>query len=146
MFDWRRGSKEQRKKKGETAFGDIISLSQHVRATLSTVEGIANDLSSEYTAAALLMISKRFEDISKEYADFTIVTSNYFYEIIHRSNLRSSSTKRIAKEAKSVAKVFEKYAKKPKSYSAVECRYAINALAGGLKNLVKYSTSDTPND
>ena len=146
MFDWLRGSEEQKNQKSNASFGDINLLYLHVSNTLSAVEGIRNDLSSEYSTEALSMISRRFEEISKEYSDFTIITSNSFYEVIHRSSLRSSSTKKVAQQAKSVAKLFEKYAKKPKSYSAVESRYSINELVGVLKNLQGYCTPDTSSD
>lgn len=146
MFDWLRGSKEQKTQNNQSSFGDTNALYLHVSATLSTVEGIKSDLSSEYSAEALLMISSRFEAISKEYADLTLVTSDSFYEVTRRSSLRTTSSKKVAQQAKNVAKRFEKYAKKPKSYSAVESRYAINELAGALKNLESYCTPDTPVD
>lgn len=146
MFDWLRGSKEQTPQNHQSSFGDINSLYQHVSTTLLTVEGIKSDLNSDYSAEALLIISSRFEDISKEYADLTLITSNSFYEVIRRSSLRTISSKKAAQQAKNVAKLFEKYAKKPKSYSAVESRYAINELAGALKNLENYCTPDIPND
>jgi len=113
MFDWLSSGKKQDEKSDQKYFGAITALHQHVSGSIATVEGLANDLSSEYSAEALTTIPARFESISKEYTDFTIVASHIFYEVLHRSSSRTSAAKRVAQQAKSVAKLFEKYAKKP---------------------------------
>ena len=141
MLDWLFGGKKDEDKESQGHFVDINILHQHVSNTLSTVEGIANDLESEYSKEALVMISRRFEGISKEYHDYTLVEASSFYEVMHRSASRLSAAKKVAQESRNVAQLFERYARNPKSYSAVNSRFKINNLSGALKNLRTYCSS-----
>jgi len=138
MLDWLRGGKEQNHHGDQTYIGSINAFRQYVSNTIITVEGFANDLSPEYSEEALATISAHFEGISKEYTDFTIIANNSFYEVIQRSRSRLIAVKKVAQKAKNLAQLFEKYSKKPKSYSAVNGRLEINKLAGELKNLEIY--------
>jgi hypothetical protein len=126
--------------------GEINTLHTYVSKTILVVQGIESDLSAEYSEEALSMISLQFEEISKKYSDFIIIVDHPFHEIIHRSKSRLSTIKRVIQQAKNVAQLFEKYARKPKSYSAANSRIQINKLCGELKNLKTYCNSNTGNN
>lgn len=130
--------KKDEDKENTIHYVDINTLYQHVSNTLSTIDGITSNLESDYSEEALRMISRKFEEISIEYQNYTLVEANSFYEIIHRSASRLNAARKVTQEAKNVAQLFERYAKNPRSYSAVNSRYKINNLSGALKNLRTY--------
>ena len=138
MFDWLRGKKEQSDQDIQSYFAAINGLSQHVSNTISVVTEHASSLTYEYPEEGLENISNHFEGISSEYTNLTIIEGNPYYEVIHRSKSRLNAVRKVAKEAQSVAQLFEKYTRKPNSYSAVKCRLAINKLIGELTNLANY--------
>lgn len=139
MLEWPLGDNEQNDQDAQAYFAAIHALYQHVSATLAVVTEYANNLTHEYPAEGLNDISKRFEGISGEYTNLTIIIDgNPFYDVIRKSKSRLNTVRRIAREAQNVAQLFEKYTGKPGSYSAVKCRLAINKLAGELTNLANY--------
>ncbi len=146
MFDWLSSGKKPNEQGNQEYFGSLTALHQHVSNAVSTVKEIANSLNPKYSEEGLSNISQRFEGISKEYTDFTVIQSNSFYEVLNRSKSRLNAAKKVAKEAKNIAKLFEKYARRPISYSAVDSRLAINKLAGELRNLAMYCTPEVAND
>jgi hypothetical protein len=126
---------------------DLIgALYQRVFATISMVEEIVGNLRPEYSEQGLSIIYRLFEAMSKEYSDFAIVRNNPFYEVVRKSKSRLNGVNRVARQAKSMAMLFEKYTKKPKSYSAVVTRLKINGLLGELQNLATNTNevSETP--
>lgn len=138
MLNWLFGGKKDEDKENQIHYVDINTLYQHVSNTLSTIDGITSNLESDYSEEALRMISRKFEEISIEYQNYILVEVNSFYEIIHRSASRLNAARKVTQEAKNVAQLFERYAKNPRSYSAVHSRYKINNLSGALKNLRTY--------
>lgn len=138
MLDWLRGDKEQKEQGNHDYSGSLDAFRQHVSNTITKVEGFASSLSSAYEEHALTTISAHFEQISKEYTNFTLLANNPFYEIVKRSRSRVNAAKKVAERAKKLAQLFEKYARRPNTYSAVNGRLEINKLTGELKNLEMY--------
>lgn len=150
MFNWLRGNKEEENKDNQEHLGSIINdintLHKHVVISMQQVAEITTGLSAEYSLEALSMIAQRFEKIGTEYTDFTLVERHTFYEVIHRSKSRLDAAKKVAQQANKIAQLFEKYTRKPKSYSKTNSRFQINKLSGELKNLAAYCTPDIGND
>jgi len=145
MFDWLRGDKEQ-EHSGDEQSGSINALYQHVQIIRSEVGEIKDNLLDEYATEGLSNLSCRFEKISKDFSDYTIIRHHIFYEIIRRSSSRTTTAKNIAKQAKKVAELFEKYARSSRSYRRVSSRLAIDKLTAELVNLEANCTLSSSND
>jgi hypothetical protein len=59
------------------------------------------------------------------------------------SGLRTKAVKTVASKAKNVAKLFERYGKKPNSYSLVNSRLEIYKLRDVLENLLAHLVDKT---
>ncbi len=135
MFDRRRTDQEKGSQGREDFSGSLQSFASFVISTLTAVKEISQYLSLEYDATGLLEISKRFERISQIFTDSWIIKTSTYYGIIHRSSARLASVKKVSLAAKAVATLFERYARRPRSYSPVNSRLEINKLCGELENL-----------
>ena len=135
MPDMNQGSQSQ-DYSGKGDFSNAVkALQAEVEAVISTVNDIGQLLQSSYSSESLLDISRRFETISKQFARFTGLRTHPFYEIIHRSEACLLVANSIIKEASSIALLFEKYARSPDRYSAVNSRIQIHRLQVTLENL-----------
>jgi hypothetical protein len=138
MFDRWLGNQE-RKEQDEQAYHRVLtSLYQQVQSVIASVDDIINNLSEAYPKEALSHLSGRFEAISREFSSYTIATSNMFYQVVSRSKLRKKAAKNVATQAKRVAKLFEKYARSPRSYSPVDSRLEIYKVRDMLDNLLSH--------
>jgi len=135
MLDWLRSGKEQ-KTPGESEYIDTLeTLRQKVSDSIKNANDYASHLHPEYSEEALSSISSYFENISKEYTNSTIRITDPFYEVIQRSHLRLKTAKKVASQAKALAQLFDKYARRRNTYNAVNGRLEINKLVGELTNL-----------
>src|SRR5262245_4914308 len=100
MFDWLRGSKEETNSDAQSYRGSIDVLYQDVKKVISEVTEISDNLLPDYAVEALLYLSQRFEQLSKKFLDYTIVSDNLFYEVIHRSSSRLTAVKKVSQQAK----------------------------------------------
>ena len=135
MFDRRRTDQEKDSQGRGDFSGNLQSFASFVVRTLTAVKEISQYLSQEYDETGLLEISKRFERISRIFTDSWVIKTSMYYEIIHRSSARLASVKKVALTARAVATLFERYARRPRSYSPVNSRLEINKLCGELENL-----------
>ena len=108
---------------------------EEVDTVSATVGEIAEHLPEALSAEAFLHLTRSFESISKQFANMVLIQSHPFYVLLTGSRQRLAYTKLVVKEAGKVAQLFEKYAKKPRSYSAVNSRIQLNQLQAGLENL-----------
>ena len=119
--------------------GGLPDGAEALRAEVDTVSRMVSDIAEylqpSYPAESLLQLSMHFETISKQFASFAGVKSNLFYELIHRSKSRLSAVNSIAKEARGIALLFEKYARTPGRFSAANSRMQIHRLQSVLENL-----------
>lgn len=138
MFDRWLGNQQAKEQDEQAYHRAVTSLYQQVQSVISSVDEIISNLSPTYPKEALSHISSRFEKISREFSSYTIATGNMFYEVISRSKLRKDATKRVATQAKRVAKLFEKYSRKPNSYSPVDSRLELYKLRDILENLLAH--------
>jgi hypothetical protein len=136
MLDQRQSGKDD---PDQTYNIQLEILSREVGNIISQVDEIGINLSDSYSEEGLANISRIFETINTNFTNYVIVNNSKFYEIIHRSESRLAAVRSVAKEAKAVAQLFERYSEKPKSYSAVNSRLQINKLRGELTNLLVYS-------
>lgn len=141
MFDWINGHREPEGGRDQGYFGSLSALYAQAESVSFDVAEIENSLLDSYSKEGLVNISRRFEGISKDFTNYTIIKRHPFYEIIHKSNSRLSSVRNIAKEAKNIARLFERYSRCPKSYSASNSRIQVNRLQAELENLKAYCTS-----
>ena len=135
MFGRWRGNQPEKEQSDQEYHRALSSLYQQVQAVIKNVTEISDNLASDYPKEALLRLCERFERISREFTSYTMATNNIFYEIISRSSSRKKTAKAVASQAKDVAKLFEKYSKKPKSYIRVDSRDKIHKLLIMLENL-----------
>jgi hypothetical protein len=138
MLEWPLGDNEQNDQDAQAYFAALNALRQYIDQTIASAEDIAKNLNQSYSEEGLTSISKRFEAISKSYTDFTILASHAYNPVIRKSMFRLSSAKKVAIEARNIALLFEKCARNPRSFSAVNGRLGINKLIGELKNLATY--------
>jgi hypothetical protein len=135
MLDWLRGNKDPNQGSDQDYSGHLNALLSRVESVIEHVRGIKNNLDDSYPAEALSSLSRRFEEIDKDFTDYHIIKRNTYYEIIHKSNSRLTAVKNVSREAKIVAQLFERYARRPNTYSASNSRSKINRLQGQLRNL-----------
>jgi TfoX/Sxy family transcriptional regulator of competence genes len=143
MLDRWRNSHSGKNQGDEGFHNSLIVFHQHVQVTITGVDDIINNLSQEYSKEALFQISEYFEGISRMFTSYTISTANTFYEVVFRSKLRTKAVKTVASKAKNVAKLFERYGKKPNSYSLVNSRLEIYKLRDVLENLLAHLVDKT---
>jgi hypothetical protein len=141
MFDWISGHREPEGGRDQGYFGSLSALYAQAESVSFDVAEIENSLLDSYSKEGLVNISRRFEGISKNFTNYTIIQHNPFYEIVHKSNARLIAVKNVAKEAKNIAQLFERYSKTPKSFSASNSRIQINRLQAELENLKAYCSS-----
>jgi hypothetical protein len=118
--------------------GDIRAFQafyREIQSITTQVGDIQDNLSSTYPERALSKLSLHFEQIGRSFANYTTEKSNILYRIIHRSNSRLGAVEKVAERAKNIARLFERYARDPKAYSAVHSRLEIHKLQSELKNL-----------
>jgi hypothetical protein len=138
MLDKWRGVPEGKDHVDQKYHRELTIFNQQVQSVIEGIDDIVNNLSDEYPQEALSQLSRHFERISRDFASYTIATTNMFYEVIRRSKLRTKAVKAVESKARSVAKLFEKYAKRPKSYSQVVSRLEIYKLRDILVNLLTH--------
>lgn len=138
MFDRWRSSQEGKEQSDQEYHRAITSLYQQVQSVISDVNDIANNLSAAYPQEALYHLARHFEGISREFTNYTMARGNIFYEVVRRSNLRTKAVKKVAQQAKTAAKLFEKYSRKAKSYSEINSRLEINKVQVALDNLIAH--------
>jgi hypothetical protein len=135
MFGRWRGSQTGKEQSDQEYHRALSTLHQQVQTVIANVTEISDNLASDYPKEALSRLSERFERISREFTSYTMATNNMFYGIVSRSNARKKTAKAVASRAKDVAKLFEKYSKKPNSYVRVDSRDKIHKLLIMLENL-----------
>lgn len=138
MLDRWRGNEEGKEPDDQQYRRALTAVYQQVRKVMADVDGIGNHLAATYPERALSQLSRRFEAISKDFSTYTLATNHMFYEVFRRSRLRTNAATKVAQRAKSVAQLFERYSRNPKSYSAVNSRLEINKLQVALQNLLGY--------
>lgn len=132
--------KQEGKEQGDQGYHRALTtFYQQIQSVIRGVDDIVNNLSPDYSQEALSYFSGYFERMSREFTSYTIATNNMFYEVVRRSNLRKKTTKAVASQARTVAKLFERYTKKPNSYSPVDSRLEIYKLRDVLENLLSHS-------
>ena len=141
MFNWLSEHREPEGEHDQVYFASLNALYAQAESVSISVHEIENNLLDSYSKQGLVDISWCFESISKDFTNYTIIKRHPFYEIIHKSNSRLSSVRNIAKEAKNIAQLFERYSRCPKSYSASNSRIQVNKLQAELENLKAYCTS-----
>lgn len=120
----------------ESAYTDALDeLLEIVKTTFYEVRTLREQLADEYPSEALSNISDRFERISEQYDDYITVRGRINF-VVHKSNTRLKTTKKVAQSAAQTAIMFEKLAKNPNSYSRKRSRRSIKKLLGELKNLM----------
>ena len=138
MFNRWRGTEEGGEPNEQEYHRALTSLYQQVQSVITIVDDILHNLSDTYPKEALLYLSGRFEGISMEFMSYTMAHRSIFYGVVVRSKARKDATIAVAAQAKRVAKLFEKYTKKPNSYSPVESRLEIYKLRHVLENLLSF--------
>jgi hypothetical protein len=139
MLDRRRGNQEGKDQGDQEYYRALLAFRQQVQSVIRGVDDIIANLSPAYPKEALSHLSLHFEGISREFTSYTIATSSMFYEVVRRSKFRTIAARAVASQARSVAKLFERYAKKPGSYSPVDSRLEIYKLRYVLDNLFFHS-------
>lgn len=135
MLDWLRGNKDHDRGSDQQYAVPLRALLSTVERVIRDVADVENNLLDEYPAQALSNLSRKFEQFGKDFTKYHRINRNSHYEIIHKSAARLRATKRVASEAQGVAVLFERYAKRPGSYSATKSRSKINELQSELENL-----------
>ena len=82
--------------------------------------------------------ARYFSDISSKFIYYEKRKGNPYYIFINSADGPKTAAKGIVDAAKKVAKLFERYGKRPQNYSQVECRIAIDYLLAELGNLKFY--------
>jgi hypothetical protein len=113
----------------------LESLCHDVLIVEKKVKKKRDTLLLKYPAEALHDLSNSFVRIAQDFITFSRKRKSKHYRIINRSKSRIKFCNNIIKEAKNVAMVFEKYAKKPEQYSRVDCQLSIEELLVELENL-----------
>lgn len=138
MLDGWQGTQEGKDHGDQEYHRALTTFHQHVKNIIAGVDDVINNLSPTYPIEALTHLSRYFEGKSKDFTSYTIATNNMFYEVVRRSSMRKNAVKAVASKAKSIAKLFERYTKKPKSYSLVNSRLEIYKLRDLLENLLSH--------
>lgn len=125
---------------GKDTSGDIRrKLSQEITTLSSKIEEIKTELPEPGTAAANDFAYKQytlyFAGIGTHFINYAHKKGNQYYPFLNRGEGQKLAVKGIIDSAKKVAKLFERYGKKPVSYSQVECVMAIDYLLVELANL-----------
>jgi hypothetical protein len=138
MFDRWHGSQEGNDQSDQAYHLALTAFYHQVQSVISGINDVYSHLSPVYPQEAFSQLSFYFEGISREFDSYTRATSNIFYAVVRRSSLRTAATKSVSQQARIVAKLFEKYFRNPKSYSAVDSRLAIHRLHDVLENLLSH--------
>lgn len=75
-----------------------------------------------------------FTNISSRFAGY-LTDHGPYHKHLHGSSGRKAEANNVVKGAKKIAKLFEKYARKPTTYSRAECFVEMRYLLGNLGNL-----------
>lgn len=135
MLDWLRGNKDQDRGRDQEYYGPLRALLSTVQKVIKDVADIEGNLSDTYPTQALSSLSRKFEQFGKDFTQYHRVTRNAHYDIIHKSAARLKATKNVVREARKVAQLFERYARRPNTYSASNSRGRITDLQSELENL-----------
>jgi hypothetical protein len=112
----------------------LAQLSKIVSQVMQDVQEIYDTVLDRYDELGLSSLSAHFEAISAQFSNYTVIRNQIHY-VVHKSKDRLKATQDVAAQAGNIAKMFEKYARRPNTYSRVESRLAINLLVGKLTNL-----------
>lgn len=143
MSDLISGDTEQKGEGGRGYVDALKALHAEANRVKDDVEEIKSSLEESYPAEALTNLSRRFETISENFTNYTLININMFYEILHRSPTRLEAANAIAGQALTVAKLFAAYARNPDSYNALDSRHEITKLIAQLVNLVNAAPGET---
>ncbi len=116
----------------------LSALRQEIAALEINLEHTKNVLANEYTAEALSSLAQHFESISSRFIRYTRETKSLQYLALSRSDGRKRAAGRIINSAKETAMLFERYARRPKTYSRVQSRLKIDAVLADLSTLKSY--------
>jgi hypothetical protein len=129
------GNKDPDRGSDQEYLGPLRALLSTVESVIKEVADIEDNLSDTYPPQAFSNLSRKFEQIGKDFTKYHRITRNSHYAIIHKSAARLKATKNVVREARTVAKLFERYAQRPRTYSASYSRGKITDLQTELENL-----------
>lgn len=120
--------------------GDVQkALIQQIDTISTKVEEIQANLPASGSAQAFKSYASYFTSISVTFVNYTRRKGNTYYLFLNHGQGRQRAAKDIINSAKKVAKLFEKYSKKPANYSSVECEIEIAGLLADLASLRFYA-------
>ena len=114
---------------------NLLRLLKEVASLKREVSETRDSLVNSYSELRLTSLSQYFQRINSRFICYSQQRSEDYYYVIRKSEGRMRATQQIINSSKAVAKLFEKYAQKPKTYSRVDSQSKIEYLIAALANL-----------
>lgn len=126
---------------GDTEYRAALArLATRVAEVRANLVHTKNALQLEYHKDALEDLTRYFESISAQFVRYTQEQKGQYYWILVRSSGRMQAARRVAQTTLVVAKLFERYTRRPRSYSRTESGHKIEAVLAALSDLESYCT------
>lgn len=117
----------------------VKALLEEIAGWIKTVEELVEELPEADAPAANKIAFQNYKkfctDIATKLTTYSRTERDKYYRYLQRSKGRLDTIKRVIATATKTAKLFERYQKKPLSYSEVDSKVNLNKLLAELKNL-----------
>lgn len=121
----------------------VRDLRKEIEGWIKSVETHQKHLPAPQSPAANKLAFQKYQEfyteIAKKLTSYTKTKRHKYYDYLRRSENRSMAAKEVVNTARKTAKLFERYQKRPATYSQVESELGLYYLLIELTNLRDFS-------